>query len=456
MPRRAVIYARQSIAREESISLELQETACRAHAAQQGYVIVAVETDEGFSGRTFDRPGVRRAMSMIEDGRADVILLWKWSRLSRSRRDWAAAADTVERAGGQIESATEAIDTTTSVGRLGRGIMVEFAAFESERIGDQWREAHERRIRNGRPHGGRPRFGYTYDKAEKIHRVDPVTGPILADIYRRYGTGASFHSIAQRLILAGIPSATGGLWHPTVIKKVCDSGFGAGRIFFRGQMHAGAHEPVIDEAMWAAYQEARARRRPRPRAENSQYLLSGMVWCASCSARMGGARFKGYAYYKCTQNTLTRAHRRMSVPTHVAEDAVLATIRDIAADVTISPGAPATVVDVDQLRAVVARERRALGTLTVRHVDGTLTADAYAAAAEVIQSRLDAAQAAVRAAEAAPVAPAVSRQDAVDLLADWDLLPVAALREGIRAVIARVEVDFEGEPRVTPIPVPGL
>ncbi|HEY2644565.1 MAG TPA: recombinase family protein, partial [Galbitalea sp.] len=150
-PPRAILYLRQSTYREESISLELQEFEGRAYAARNGYEVVGVEGDPGISGRTWNRPAVQRVMKMIDDGDADVIVLWKWSRLSRSRLDWAVAADRVESAGGRIESATEPIDATTSTGRFARGMMTEFAAFESERIGDVWRESHARRIRNGLP-----------------------------------------------------------------------------------------------------------------------------------------------------------------------------------------------------------------------------------------------------------------------------------------------------------------
>ena len=144
---RAILYLRQSIAREESISLELQEDAGRRYATQQGYEVIGVEADEGISGRTWHkRPAIQRVMAQIETGEADVIILWKWSRLSRSRLDWAIAIDKVEAAGGRIESATEQVDVSTSTGRFARGMLAEFAAFESERIGDTWKEAHQRRV----------------------------------------------------------------------------------------------------------------------------------------------------------------------------------------------------------------------------------------------------------------------------------------------------------------------
>lgn len=68
------------------------------------------------------------------------------------------------------------MDTTTSSGRFARGMLAELAAFESERIGEQSKESHERRVRNGMPANGKPQYGYQYSKAEGFS-PDPVTGP---------------------------------------------------------------------------------------------------------------------------------------------------------------------------------------------------------------------------------------------------------------------------------------
>ena len=63
---------------------------------------------------------------------------------------------------------------------VGLAMLVEFAAFESERIGDQWKEAHSRRVRNGLPATGKPRFGYR--RAGEGFEPDPETGPLLAEM----------------------------------------------------------------------------------------------------------------------------------------------------------------------------------------------------------------------------------------------------------------------------------
>jgi DNA invertase Pin-like site-specific DNA recombinase len=307
---RAVLYLRQSTYREESISLELQETACREYAQRRGYSVVGVESDPGLSGRTFNRPGVAAVMDKVDRGDADVIVLWKWSRLSRNRLDWYQAADRAQQAGGRIESATEPIDTSTSIGRLSRGMMIEIAAFESERAGDQWKEAQERRIRNGLPHDGRNRFGYVYDADAKMHRPDPATGPVLVELYERYVGGAAFSALVTWLAAQGIPPHSAQQWSIASVKRTLDTGFAAGLITYRGEKHPGAHQALIDESTWAAYLEARARRRQRPRAERSQYLLSGIVRCATCGLAMTGWTHtsRPYTYYRCERAVHTRIH----------------------------------------------------------------------------------------------------------------------------------------------------
>ena len=116
---RAIIYLRQSVAKDDSISIEMQEIACRDYCDRMGYAVVDVKDDPGISGRLWTkRPKVQLVMDALERGEADVVVLWKWSRLSRSRKDWALAIDRADLAGGRIESATEPIDTATASGRF--------------------------------------------------------------------------------------------------------------------------------------------------------------------------------------------------------------------------------------------------------------------------------------------------------------------------------------------------
>ncbi|UEJ82680.1 recombinase family protein [Brachybacterium halotolerans subsp. kimchii] len=454
--RRAVVYMRQSTYREESISLELQESACRQYAHAQGYEVVAVEADPGISGRTFDRPAVRRVMTMVEDRQADVIILWKWSRLSRSRKDWAVAADTVEQAGGAIESATEAIDTSTSTGRLARGVMVEFAAFESERIGDGWREAHARRLAEGRPANGKARFGYRYDRDQKLHIPDPITGPVLADAYRRYLAGESVYSLTQWIRSTGVEPAAGygsvtsAPWHSRTLRRVLDSGFGAGKLLVRGEYHDGIHEPVITPGEWARYQRRREERSARPRGERSEYLLSGLIRCGVCGGRMQyskrPARESG-PQIRCREGVEGRAHGQGITLAAHAERAVETWVGETAAQLegAVDLDAPVAVQDpTGALERELEKTYDAMGRLAMRLAEEKISEEAHARAAATFESRLRQLQGDLEAARERAAAPPPLERDVVRLAEDWLLLDVPARREELTLLLEDVTVTAGG------------
>lgn len=452
---RAVIYMRQSTYREESISLELQEAACRAHADREGYAVVSVEADPGISGRTFDRPAVRRAMALIEDGTAEVIILWKWSRLSRSRKDWAVAADTVEQRGGRIESATEAIDTSTSTGRLARGVMVEFAAFESERIGDVWRETHARRLAEGKPINGKARFGYTYDRTMKLHVPDPVAGPVLADAYRRYIGGESFYALNLWILDTGVPPAAGygpkaRPWHARTLRRVLDSGFGAGKLLVDGEHRPGVHDPVITEGEWVQYQARRKVRARRPRTERSQYLLSGMLRCGTCGRPMQyAARPSREAgpQIRCREAVEGRSH---------GQGITLAAHAEAAVEEWLAGAAPAMESTVDLAPAdpgedprprLEAEQDKAWGALTnlaMRLAEGEISEEVHKRAAAQYEKRLGQLAGELAEVQVRDAFPVPSREQVVRLQEDWFILGVPERRASLSDLLERVEVTPGG------------
>lgn len=455
---RAVLYLRQSTHREESISLELQEHEGRAYCERHGYDVVAVEADPGISGRTWNRPAVQRVMTMVEAREVDVVVLWKWSRLSRSRLDWAVAADRIESAGGRIESATEPLDTTTSTGRLARGMLTEFAAFESERIGDVWRESHARRVRNGMPANGKPRFGYAYSREEGF-TPDPVTGPILARLYREYISGVSIYALVKELNDQGVTTVPGygqgdRRWSDRTLRRVLDSGFAAGLFRAGDELHQGRHEAIITSAEWAAFLEARARRSVYRRTERSEYLLSGLVRCA-CGSSMTAGQFgeARQAKYRCSDAHKKRTHAGGYVTASFVEAAVfewlLAYQRDLseisrrrAEEVklraVISPAEQIT-QRLDRLASKVAR-------LHDLYADGGMTREEHQVAIESLRDEQAKLRVALQGAEAAAARPHV--QILPDLINRWDELPIPKRRELLRALI-EVVVVTPGRPRAT-------
>lgn len=447
------------MAREESISLEVQESVCRQYAERQGHTVVGVFKDPGISGRTFKRPGVRDAMQAIEDGKAEVIILWRWSRLSRNRLDWAVAVDKVESLGGSIESATEPVDTATASGRFARGVLAEMAAFESEKIGETWKETHTRRVQNGLPHHGRPRLGYTYSK-DTGYTVDPVAGSVLRDMYLDYIAGTGMRELTERSIAHGGPSDTSS------VRRYLDSGFGAGKVVYRKELHPGAHEGVITDLEFKAYQRARKARSNGQRGERSPHAYTGLVVC-ECGARMAGnttsAKGRPLHRYLCqAYNRLAKGDGHTnSVIASRLDSAVLDFLSGIASEVnalTVGHRAGVKRRTADprpKLREGISKASARLDALTLKYVDGEVDKETYDRLTSRLkdekadlEERLDALDAQV---QAPPV------RLAADLLREWDRMPVEFKRQILRAIIARIEVGRGGnrwnpsEIRVIPV-----
>lgn len=482
-PRRMLGLVRVSKQRDEMISPELQEHKIREYCKARGHQLVAAPDGEPFL-YGIDESGSRaksswwrkldQAVVLVESGEYDGLVVWKFHRVARNRLRWNVALDRVESAGGVLESATEDFDTTTAAGRLGRGISGEFNAFQADVIGEGWVEAHERRVRAGLPHSGRRRWGYTYDRAAKVHRPHPEQGPVLAELYRRFTAGESMYGLARWMNAHGWPSPGGTDWSATALRNTLDNGFAAGLFRYRQQLHQGKHEPLITAEEWQAYLDARqARRQLHPRTERSQYLLSGLVRCARCGKAMAaskqdpgmklaknGKRYRNGQVryiYRCERGVNSGTCRGGSIKIQAVEDHVMAYVRDLASAVDLEVK-DHVVVDVRRQLLEVEEERlaRELGKVTdqlvrlaLRDAERPMPPEAYAAARDKIEDRAtelrDAMEAAGRTHRRAPRDRSAQ---AAELLDQWDELPVAGRREILRGLLDCVLVRTGPEPYV--------
>ena len=288
---RAVAYVRVSTMHEDAVSPELQLTAIRDWCHRNGYELTRVIEDLDMSGRFWRNRHIDDAIQMIEAGEVDVLVVWRWSRVSRDRYDWALAVSRVETTGGLLISATEDFDTSTSVGRFVRGVLAEFAAFESDRLGDLWLEVYMRRIRLGLTPTGKDQFGYR-KQPDGRYVPDQRTAALLVAAYERYVDGQSFEQIAAWLRRHKIRVTRTGR-EPSLIQghtvtKWLDHGFGAGLVTFDGESYPGSHPAVVSAELWTAYQAARnARRVPVERTRMPlPDLYGGLLRCGHCGELM--------------------------------------------------------------------------------------------------------------------------------------------------------------------------
>src|SRR6201747_829371 len=144
---RCAIYTRKSsdeVRGEEFNSLQAQREACDAFINSQrheGWVCLrAAYDDGGFSGATMDRPALQQLLGDLPAGRVDTVVVYKIDRLTRSLADFAKIVEILDTRGASFVSVTQQFNTTTSMGRLTLNVLLSFAQFEREVIGERIRD----------------------------------------------------------------------------------------------------------------------------------------------------------------------------------------------------------------------------------------------------------------------------------------------------------------------------
>ena len=145
--KRCAVYTRKSTEEgleQEYNSIDAQRDAGQAFIVSQRaerWIPVADEYDDpAFSGGNMERPALKRLLADVERGRIDVVVVYKIDRLTRSLADFLKIIEVFERHGVSFVSVTQQFNTTTSIGRLMLNILLSFAQFEREVIGERIRD----------------------------------------------------------------------------------------------------------------------------------------------------------------------------------------------------------------------------------------------------------------------------------------------------------------------------
>ncbi|MDO4323486.1 MAG: recombinase family protein [Lachnospiraceae bacterium] len=151
------IYARQSIDKKDSISIETQIETCTREAEGEEPVIYS---DKGFSGKNTNRPDFGRLMEDIKEERIRRVIVYKLDRISRSVLDFAKMMEIFTKHHVEFVSCTERFDTSTAMGRAMLNIAVVFAQLERETIQMRVTDAYYSRSHKGYYMGGRVPYGF--------------------------------------------------------------------------------------------------------------------------------------------------------------------------------------------------------------------------------------------------------------------------------------------------------
>src|SRR5918997_2439713 len=242
---RCAVYTRKSSEEgleQEFNSLQAQREACEAYVASQrpeGWVLVPDRYDDGgVSGGTLERPALRRLLADIERGLVDVVVVYKTDRLSRSLMDFARLVDLFEAHQVTFVSVTQAFSTTTSMGRLTLNVLLSFAQFEREVIGERIRDKVAASKARGMWMGGKVPLGYDVrDRKLVVNEAEAARVRRVFEMFAETGSGVG---TVRRLRDEGLASKSGKPLDKGDVYKLLDNRTYAGEVAHKGQVYPGA------------------------------------------------------------------------------------------------------------------------------------------------------------------------------------------------------------------------
>lgn len=186
--------------------LAAQEAAIRLECDRRGWEVAAVLSDVASGKTTARRAGLAEALEMCRSRRVDGLMVAKLDRLSRSLIDFANVLEDARRRGYNVVALDLGVDLSTPAGELVANVMASVAQWERRAIGERTRD------------------GLRAAKAKGVKLGAPVRLDLAVAlrISQMHVAGMSSHRIAAALNAEGVPSATGGVWWPKVVRQVID------------------------------------------------------------------------------------------------------------------------------------------------------------------------------------------------------------------------------------------
>lgn len=320
------IYTRKS--NEEGLELEYNSLDAQYDSAMhyiraqqsQGWVLVNKRYDDGgWSGGNLERPSLKRLLADVEAGLIDVIVVYKMDRLTRALFDFSKLAEIFDKHGVTFVSVTENFNTTTSMGRLTLNMLLSFAQFERELVGERIRDKFLASKRKGMWMGGTPPLGYdVVDRKLVVNRQEAKIVTFIYEQFLRHGSTIRLvHDLDERCYRTKSWTTQtgnkkqGGKIDANVVIRILRNPIFKGIMSHKGEHYPGEHEAIISDKMWDDVQKLikeRSHAKPRTldtKPKNAPYLLRGIIFdsagWAMTPSDAGKNKHRRYRYYVSTR-----------------------------------------------------------------------------------------------------------------------------------------------------------
>lgn len=220
----SAVYARQSVEKKNSLSIDGQIALCQQTAGGP----LRVYKDRGYSGKNTRRPDFQRLLGDIRQGRIEKLYVYRLDRFSRSVADFGKLWETLQAHNVEFVSVNENFDTSTPMGRAMLHIIMVFAQLERETTAERVRDNYYRRAGLGAWPGGPAPYGFSVGRrtdgsgrSSPALDVVPERAAVVRRIFAEYARpGASLGSVARLLNGEGIPGPRRDTWDSVALSRL--------------------------------------------------------------------------------------------------------------------------------------------------------------------------------------------------------------------------------------------
>ena len=203
---------------EDGVSLDTQRAKIEAWATLNDYELTAVHVDAGISGKSADnRPGLNNALNACRKGNA--LIVYSLSRLARSTRDTLDISDRLSKAGADLVSLSEKINTTSAAGKMVFRMLAVLAEFERDQISERTSGAMQHKKAQNERVGAIP-YGYILDANGIDLLPDPIEQDVIQQAKELQASGLSLRKIAAELQHRGFNARNGAMFQATQIQRM--------------------------------------------------------------------------------------------------------------------------------------------------------------------------------------------------------------------------------------------
>lgn len=215
---KAIGYVRVSTEEQatQGVSLDAQTEKIQAYASLYDIELLEIITDAGVSAKTLERPGLEKALQILEAGEAEALVIVKLDRLTRSVRDLDYLLEKYFADRFSLMSVGEQVDTRTAAGRLVLNVLMSVAQWERETIGERTSTALQHKKSQGEYIGG---VGFGYQVADK-KLVKAEEHNIVKMIVQLREEKETLEAIAKQLNESKVKTSRGGQWYAKTISNI--------------------------------------------------------------------------------------------------------------------------------------------------------------------------------------------------------------------------------------------